>query len=52
MFGLNQHTTDFLNEKFRKGEVEKTYWAICVGKPQLASHSGKDFAMKLKLNLN
>ncbi|XP_063725354.1 pseudouridylate synthase RPUSD4, mitochondrial-like isoform X1 [Symsagittifera roscoffensis] len=40
VFGLNQHTTDFLNEKFRKGEVEKTYWAICVGKPQLASHSG------------
>ena len=40
MFGLNQHTTDFLNEKFRKGEVEKIYWALCVGKPQVASHSG------------
>lgn len=40
IFGLNQHTTDFLNDKFRRGEVEKTYWAICVGRPQMASHDG------------
>ena len=40
VFGLNEYTTDLLNEKFKTGQIEKKYWCLCVGQPQNASESG------------